>query len=1311
MKDIFFKKVTWDGENLIVDFNREYSDEICLNAMNLEIVNRETKDTLPISFDFDYLLQNNQIKLNLPSLLLNISNGNVFDLYISNGSKAKKLTKSGYKIKDKQLRFLEPIYMLNDYLGFIPYLTTNSEIAILCASKRDIRLRYCNILNEYIEIYNLKSNGTNLVLNIPSIDFNNFEDYNIVCVDKGNNKINPLNFSLSKNQGFCELSIEVSDQTDWNLNKEYNLYLEAKYGKSIIRMNFYMYPDGESLVDNISFGNNLILVPYRKSADNGIFAFYVTEYHIEQGKKYKLKEKYIANVHLTIKRNNLDIKLINPDIGEIINQENFVWDKVKFLIDDNRTFSFETQIDNMNDITIDLNVLFNQNTLSEMNKFDCYLKFYYKNEIYKVLLKNYFDGIDRYLKPVRTVNDSYVGVHLTKSGDIHLIYTKNIESYKNISLPYVREHIEIDNLKFTSEKMTFSFRNHGFIDQPNMNFVAYNENTDEVYVFEDVSKQGDNIEIELMSFLERYSSKKTKWNVCIKIVQSEFIELIYLGLVNSDYLPKYQRFFDVIYTGDKHIVVPYLSNKNKLELVIDEAKNIRRLPKKIKKSKINIDKISVEERTLSFNIKYNNIEQIPGKVSFYLVNRKTKDKYYLNNIYISDNGRVNLNLNSFINEQIEESSRWNLFSEIVYDNFIETSRVGSFNNTEKEKYKRYYDLFAYEGKNTVAPYLTNKNELSIVIRDKRFYYPEKYEIKTFINKLDLKSQLLTGQLVIDVPSVNNYQVEELTMKLRSKVEDEEYSIPFSEMNSQGNKKRINFRIDLKDYTLKQFYYEFYIILDINGERAYKRIEKSSQTIKEKINKSVLKNNYITPEKCIIYPFITPKDVLFLAYRQMAPEESVSDRVNELVAYPLFRLLKNFLNKKDIWLVYEKNSETAQDNSFYFFKYCYENHYDKNVYYVIKKNSPDFINLKGMEDRVIDFMSIKHLVYMCAAKLLVASETRGHLYLWRHQKGKIKEILNKKKFVFLQHGVTAFKLNDSVLRRDSDSAVNLYVVTSDYERDIISKGLGYSKDEIIVTGFTRWDYLVDKSQNVNPKEIFLMPTWRGWLDEVPEDEFIETPYYKNYMEVLNSDKLHGILRDKNIKLNFFIHPKFKQYISNFSSNCENIRVISFGEEKVNELLMRSSMLITDYSSVAWETYYLKKPVVFYQFDIQDYNRLTGSYVNMDEGLFGDRVFNSVDLVETIESYVKNDFAEKQVYANDRAKYFKYIDQNNSKRVYDEILNSKVLFGSKKKSKSKYFKLKKNKLIVLMWNVAKKNKLTHLFARKGKDAVKKLVFTQK
>ena len=72
----------------------------------------------------------------------------------------------------------------------------------------------------------------------------------------------------------------------------------------------------------------------------------------------------------------------------------------------------------------------------------------------------------------------------------------------------------------------------------------------------------------------------------------------------------------------------------------------------------------------------------------------------------------------------------------------------------------------------------------------------------------------------------------------------------------------------------------------------------------------------------------------------------------------------------------------------------------------------------------------------------------------------------------------------------------------------------------------------------------MPTWRTWLEEVSEETFKESDYYKHYMSLLNHPKLLDILKKYKITLNFYIHPKFREYIGTFKTDGRYNPIDSF-----------------------------------------------------------------------------------------------------------------------------------------------------------------------
>lgn len=332
------------------------------------------------------------------------------------------------------------------------------------------------------------------------------------------------------------------------------------------------------------------------------------------------------------------------------------------------------------------------------------------------------------------------------------------------------------------------------------------------------------------------------------------------------------------------------------------------------------------------------------------------------------------------------------------------------------------------------------------------------------------------------------------------------------------------------------------------------------------------------DQYIVYPYLTAsqKSISFIK-RHYNQFDDAKYRELELLAIDQFEKDREIWVDKKIWLIFEKFSNTAQDNAYYFFLDIVGKR--DNVYYVIDKDSPDRENLIGYEDHVVDFMSKEHMLMLLSCELLISSETRGHAYAWRRVFGQFREALFGKPYVFLQHGVTAMKKNDINLSKTSHiCAADRFVVTSEFEKNIILKnGFGYTPSELIVAPFPRWHSLTDKSENNN--EIFIMPTWRNWLEGMEDEDFRKSEYFNQYIQLLTSTKLDSILDKYGSTLNFYLHPKIIEQLKHFDVLSERIRVIQFGQESVRELLMRSKLLITDYSSVAWIFIILKSPFCF------------------------------------------------------------------------------------------------------------------------------------
>lgn len=481
---------------------------------------------------------------------------------------------------------------------------------------------------------------------------------------------------------------------------------------------------------------------------------------------------------------------------------------------------------------------------------------------------------------------------------------------------------------------------------------------------------------------------------------------------------------------------------------------------------------------------------------------------------------------------------------------------------------------------------------------------------------------------------------------------ETYLIPYESLTPDGDWWIMVTRVDLKKYYLRMLYWDIRCAFEKDGKIYTLTCHSNDKKFLHKY-KNVFVDRTYPNENSIMFPYATANSSVALMHRETCPQDHWQFRFKEKVALILYKRFKNYWDQKNIYLIFEKYCTMAQDNGYFFFKYCMdaeaEKTFDGSIYYVLDRKAADWEKVMPYKDHVIKYLSLKHMIYLQACKLMISTDTKGHAYVWRSMGSDIKSASYQKKLVFLQHGVTAFKRGH--FEKGTNVGCEMFITTSEFEHDIIRDYLGYDNNEIPITGFARWDVLRDKSEG--HREILMMPTWRTWLDDAENEVFAQSDYCRNYMALLNNPKLDEILREYDVTLNFYLHPKFRKFITEFSAVSDHIRLIPFGEEPLNELMMQCNLLITDFSSVAWDVYYMNKPVLFYHFDIDAASQTLGFYMDMKNDVFGDRAEEPDELMALITEYIQNGFQMKEEYAAERERYFAYVDDCNSERIWKAI----------------------------------------------------------
>lgn len=359
--------------------------------------------------------------------------------------------------------------------------------------------------------------------------------------------------------------------------------------------------------------------------------------------------------------------------------------------------------------------------------------------------------------------------------------------------------------------------------------------------------------------------------------------------------------------------------------------------------------------------------------------------------------------------------------------------------------------------------------------------------------------------------------------------------------------------------------------------------------------------------------------------------------------------------REIWLVSEDPLE-ARDNGYCFFKYLNEKQPQITSYYAISKKSKDYKKVK-QTGKIVNFGSLKHWILYFASKHNISSQKGGKPNAAICYVLEVYEII-KSKFIFLQHGIT---VNKGEWLFYNNTKFRLFVCGAQPEYDYIKSCFGYPEEHLKYLGFCRFD----DYHGVLPykNEIVLMPSWREWIaskneySKIYEDtsDFTKTEYYQKYQELINHEELIRFLEENDLTIYFYPHRNMQKYIQHFSVNNNRIKIVSNQNADIRKLLIESAVMITDYSSVALDFAYMKKPVIYYQFDEQRFREAQyaeGYYSYRDSGL-GDVCLTASEIVDTLRRLYADDLTPSKEFLTAHQAFFPLYDNQNNERIFAEI----------------------------------------------------------
>ncbi|MGP9650314.1 CDP-glycerol glycerophosphotransferase family protein [Glutamicibacter sp. AOP38-B1-38] len=350
-------------------------------------------------------------------------------------------------------------------------------------------------------------------------------------------------------------------------------------------------------------------------------------------------------------------------------------------------------------------------------------------------------------------------------------------------------------------------------------------------------------------------------------------------------------------------------------------------------------------------------------------------------------------------------------------------------------------------------------------------------------------------------------------------------------------------------------------------------------------------------------------------------------------------------RKPIWIVGEL-SYKAQDNGLHLFRYLRAERTDIDAYYVIDENAPDLRNFDSM-DHVVFHGSKEHFELAIRASRFVGTHHADYLYPTRHQSFSSRTRAIR---VFLQHGVMGTKWMVPNYGKNSPGfTTDLFMVSSEREKQYIVSDFLYSAEDVKVTGLSRFDSLLAEDISTNQNMLLIIPTWRDWMQN--EEAFLESEYLQQWKDLLSSPELAVLAAEHSLEIVFSLHPNMQHFREHFKDTPA--RLIVQGEVDVQELIKTAAVMVTDYSSVAFDFSFLHKPVHYFQFDRARFLGKQGSHLDLDAELPGRIAFDSATLLQDLTETMDRDKAMEAEYVLRADAFMTHRDQGNSQRVTAEI----------------------------------------------------------
>ncbi len=368
-----------------------------------------------------------------------------------------------------------------------------------------------------------------------------------------------------------------------------------------------------------------------------------------------------------------------------------------------------------------------------------------------------------------------------------------------------------------------------------------------------------------------------------------------------------------------------------------------------------------------------------------------------------------------------------------------------------------------------------------------------------------------------------------------------------------------------------------------------------------------------------------------------------------------------LKRKPVWIFIDREYK-AGDSAEALFSYARQQNSAKDVsmFFALEKRSDDYSRVAKIGKVIEPYSTAFQIRFLAADKLF-----SGH-----HDAAVTNPFGKQGKYVSSLYQFLFYNLSHGTLQGDLSKQLNKHVrpiyrfIVSAWmeQKALVGDAYGFSEDEVVPAGMCRYDaYDPGRTQ----KKVIFLPTWRANLagkiipgtrrrEYMPN--FEESDYCRFYNQLINDERLIQLLKKHGFTGEFYVHPNYEKQVACFHGN-DTVKVGDASAD-YTDVLSEGAILVSDYSGVAFDFAYMRKPVVYCHFDdlFSGGHSYQASYFDYERDGFGPVCYDGNEVIDEIERLLDAGCEMAEEYRRRADSFFVHSDRQNCARVLDAVMES-------------------------------------------------------